>query len=176
MKSLYIFLFALAICIESVSGQDRVTPNKPYSSLYSGPGYITNNEFTSGFGLGNVSLPFNKTFLGFNTIHGYQVNRYSVFSGGTGVLLYNGGTLIPVFFDIRIRLRIRLFTPYIYGDGGFLLNPKGGSKMYLNPGAGVRYALSNQLGLTLGAGLWVQMGETRDSFVNVKLGVVFMPK
>ena len=94
MKSLYIFLLVTAVYVESVCGQDRVIPNKPYSSLYSGPGYITNNEFTSGFGLGNVSLPFTKTFFGFNTIHGYQINRFFVISGGTGALFYNGGTLI----------------------------------------------------------------------------------
>jgi len=176
MKSLYIFLLVTAVYVESVCGQDRVIPNKPYSSLYSGPGYITNNEFTSGFGLGNVSLPFTKTFFGFNTIHGYQINRFFVISGGTGALFYNGGTLIPVFMDLRYRIHFNLFTPFLSGDGGFLLNPDGASKMFLNTAAGLRYSLNEKLGATLATGLWIQMGETRDTFINIKMGLVYKPK
>ena len=176
MKILCVMFLAVSAAFTGLHGQDKVVPNRPYSNLSSGAGYIMNNELTAGIGLFDVSVPYSKSFLGFNTIHGYQVNRYFVFSGGTGVLFYNGGTLVPLFMDVKYRLRIRLLTTYLYGDGGFLLNPDGGSKLYINPGAGVRYAVSDELGLTLSAGFWVQMGETKDSFINVKLGMAFMPK
>ena len=176
MKIILQFLTIFLILPAFASGQDKVIPNKPYSSLNSGPGYITHNELTTGFGPGDVSVLYSKSFFGFNTIHGYQVNKQFVFAGGTGISFYNGGTLIPLFMDIRYRLKARLLTPYLYGDGGLLLNPKGGSKMFINPGAGVRYNLNKNLGLTLGAGFWMQMGETRDSFVNVKAGITFKPK
>jgi len=48
--------------------------------------------------------------------------------------------------------------------------------MFINPGAGVRYNLATNLSLTLGAGFWMQVGDTQDSFVIVKLGVTFKPK
>jgi len=178
MRSLIIIIAVLAVVNASVAAQDRVIPNKPYSSMNSGPGYITFNEATIGIGLGDVSVPYSKSFFGFNTIHGYQVNRYFVISAGTGVSFYNGGTMIPVFLDLRYRIHIDHFTPYLFGDGGLLLGAGGSgeSKMFLNPGAGIRYALSNKFALNLGAGLFVQTGETMDSFVNIKLGITYKPK
>ena len=176
MRDLTIIIAVLAMVNGYVAAQDMVIPNKPYSSMNSGPGYITNNEFTSGIGLGDVSEPYSKSFFGFNTIHGYQVNRYFVISAGAGVSFYNGGTLIPVFMDIRYRILVNLFTPYIFGDGGFLFNLNGEPRMFLNPGVGLRYALNDKLGVTLGAGCFIQTGETQDSFVNIKLGIVFKPK
>jgi len=176
MKIILQFLTIFLILPAFASGQDKVIPNKPYSSLDSGPGYITHNELTTGFGLRDVSLPYSKSFFGFNTIHGYQVNKQFVFAGGIGISFYNGGTLIPLFMDIRYSLKARLLTPYLYGDGGLLFNTTGETKIFINPGAGVRYDLDKNLGLTLATGFWTQMGETHDSFVNVKLGFTFKPK
>ena len=34
-----------------------------------------------------------------------------VIAGGTGISFYNGGTLSPLFMDIRYRLKSRLLTP-----------------------------------------------------------------
>lgn len=178
MRSITLIVAVLAMVNASVVAQDKIIPNKPYSSMNSGPGYITFNEVTTGIGLGNVSVPYSKSFFGINTIHGYQINKYFVISAGTGVSFYNGGTLIPVFMDLRCRILINHFTPYLFGDGGFLLSPNGSeaSKMFINSGVGVRYALSNNLGINLGAGLFVQTGETMDSFVNIKLGIKYKPK
>lgn len=178
MRNLTIIVALLALFNASVAAQELVIPNKPYSSMNSLPGYITFNEASVGIGLGDVSVPYSKSFFGFNTIHGYQVNKYFVISAGTGISFYNGGTLVPVFLDLRYRFHIDHFTPYLFGDGGLLFNPGGSgeSRLFINPGAGVRYTLSEKFGLNLGAGIFMQTGETMDSFVNIKLGIVYKPK
>jgi len=160
----------------TVSAQNKVAPNKPFVSLSGTPGYITINELTAGIGLGDVSVPYSKSFFGVTTIHGYQINESFVIGGGTGALFYNGGTFIPVFADVRYRFLINTFTPYIFGDGGLLINTAGGSKMFANGGAGVRYTVNSHLGINFGTGLWIQYGDTRDAFVNFKLGVTYKPK
>jgi len=111
MKPVIVLLILLLSGTIPVPAQDMVIPNKPYSSLNSRPGYITYNELTTGFGRGDVSVPYSKSFFGFNTIHGYQINKKFVIAGGTGISFYNGGTLSPLFMDIRYRLKSRLLTP-----------------------------------------------------------------
>ncbi|MDO9580283.1 MAG: hypothetical protein Q7J06_06905 [Bacteroidales bacterium] len=178
MKRSLAILTVILLTMFTVSAQDKVALNKPIVSLSGTKGYITINELTAGIGLGDVSVPYSKSFFGFTTIHGYQINESFVVGGGTGVSFYNGGTFIPVFADVRYRflIKINTFTPYLFGDGGFLINTTGGMKMFINGGAGVRYTINNQIGINFGTGLWIQYGDTRDSFVNFKLGVTFKPK
>jgi len=159
-----------------VSAQEVVKPNKPYVSLSTKSGYITINEFTVGIGLGDVSVPYSKSFFGINTIHGYQINESFVVGGGTGISFYNGGTFIPLFADVRYRFLINTFTPFLYGDGGVLINTSGGAKLFMNGGAGVRYTINNNFGVHFGAGLMIQNEQARDAFINFKLGVTFKPK
>lgn len=176
MKRTPAILTVILLTMFTVSAQDMVTPNKPIVSLSGTRGYITINELTAGVGLGVVSVPYSKSFFGFTTIHGYQINESFVIGGGTGVSFYNGGTFIPVFADVRYRFLINTLTPYLFGDGGFLINTAGSSKMFLNGGAGVRYTINSHIGINFGTGIWVQYGNIRDSFVNFKLGVTFKPK
>jgi hypothetical protein len=159
------------------SAQNIVTPNKPVPLFNAEPGYITINELTGAFGLGIVNAPYAKHFFGFTTIHGYQVNESFVVAGGTGFSAYNGGILIPLFMDFRYRFLINTFTPYVVGDGGVLFNPSGGTKLFINPAAGVRYTLNRKIGFNFSTGLFVQKGVgVRDSYINFKLGVTFKPQ
>lgn len=176
MKRTPAILTVILLTMFTVSAQDMVAPNKPIVSLSGTRGYITINELTAGVGLGVVSVPYSKSFFGFTTIHGYQINESFVVGGGTGVSFYNGGTFIPVFADVRYRFLINTLTPYLFGDGGFLINTAGSSKMFLNGGAGVRYTINSHIGINFGTGIWIQYGNIRDSFVNFKLGVTFKPK
>jgi len=77
---------------------------------------------------------------------------------------------------LRFSFHTGTFTPYLLGDGGMLFNTNGILKLLINPGAGIRYTISRNVALNLGAGVWIQTDETRDSFVNFKLGVVYKPK
>lgn len=176
MKRSLAILTVILLTMSMVSAQEMVPPNKPYVSLNGIPGYITINELTGGIGLGDVSVSYSKFFFGFTTIHGYQINDAFVVGGGTGVVFYNGGTFIPLFADVRYRFLINTFTPYLYGDGGLLFNTAGGKKLFISGGPGVRYTVNNNIGINFATGLLIQYGDSRDSFVNFKLGLTYKPK
>jgi hypothetical protein len=176
MKRIPAILTVILLTIFTVSAQEKVTPNKPTVALSSAKGYITINELTGGIGLGDTSVPYSKSYFGFTTIHGYQINQSFVVGGGTGVSFYNGGTFIPVFADVRYRFMISTFTPYLFGDGGLLLNTAGGTKLFMNGGGGIRYTINTKLALNFGTGLWIQYGDFRDAFISFNLGVTFKPK
>jgi hypothetical protein len=176
-KLIIISILGLFVISASVQAQ-LVRGNRPYTSLSSGEGYITFNEFNYGIGLNGHTTPYSTKYIGFTSVHGYQINSIFMIGGGTGVLLYNDGLMIPLFVDIRVRFPLNTFTPYFSGEGGMLLNPSdfdSGTRMFVNPSAGVRYDLDNKLALTLSGGLWIQMGVniSRASFVNLKIGVVY---
>ena len=175
-----LLLLIITVCVWAVSAQDRVSPNRPNSSLVSGSGYVTINELTGGIGLGQNIVPYSKSFFGFSTVHGYQIDQNFFLGAGTGASFYNGGAMIPLFLDIRFSFRINPFTPYIFGDGGFLFSLSdlnSDTKIFVNPGIGVKYPISGNLGLNFGTGYWMQAGGSsmRDSFINFKLGVIFKP-
>jgi len=177
MKKL-IILSIFGLLTLSASGQ-VMRGNRPYTSLSPREGYIMINEFNYGIGLGGSETPFSKRFVGITSLHGFQINETFMMGIGTGALLYNDGLLIPLFGDIRVRFPINAITPYASGEGGLLLNPSdfnSGLRMFINPSAGIRYAIDNKLALSFSSGLWMQMGSgiSRASFVNIKVGVVYL--
>ena len=93
-----------------------------------------------------------------------------------GALFYNNGTLIPLFLDFRFSFHTNTLTPYLFSDGGIIFNTNSILKLLISPGAAVRYAISRNIALNLGAGVWVQNDEIRDSFLNFRVGVVSKPK
>jgi len=173
LKRCILFLVISGIVSGAVYAQDLVIPNRPSTFLRSSPGYITINEFTAGIGLKEVSVPFSNSFFGFNTIHSYQINRNFVIGAGTGISIYNDAAMIPLFIDFRFNFSIHTLTPYFSGDGGLLFNPSGNEKLFINPGAGIRYALNRNICIVLGTGLIVQVAETLDSFVNFRIGLLY---
>ena len=156
-------------------------------TINSNSGYVSINDITYGYGLGGYSEPYGKQYIGFTTMHGYQLNIYglhikrSLIAGiGAGVLFYGAQPLIPLYLDFRYVWDLKKISPYIYEDNGVLLNfyeliP--GTKMFINPGAGIKLNISGSFAASIGAGLFVQMGPdvSRDSFVNLKVGVVYKP-
>lgn len=177
MNRILLLILIFLLCSSYSSAQNRVSPNKPIQLLSSAPGYITINELTGGPGLGIVSAPYSKYFFGFTTLHGYQIDKSFVVAAGTGFSGYNGGSMIPLFLDFRYRFLVSTFTPYITGDGGVLFKLAGGTKLFINPAVGVRYTINRQIGINFSTGLFVQSGEgVRDSYINFKLGVTFIPQ
>ncbi len=175
MKRIILFLVISAAASGAIYSQNLVIPNKPYAFFNSSPGYITINEFAAGMGLTKENVPFSKSFFGFNTIHSYQINRNFILGAGTGIYVYNGGGMVPIFMDFRFNFSIQTLTPFFSGDGGLLVNPEGTEKIFINPGAGVRYALDDNICLTFGAGYFIQVAETQNSFVSFRLGLTFKP-
>jgi hypothetical protein len=168
-----IIIFSTAL---SVSAQYKVIPNKPYANLSTSSGFVTINEGTYGLGLSGKTFPFSKHFFGFTTVNGYQVNQNFILAAGTGFYIYESGLLIPLFLDFRYAFYINQLSPYLFSDGGLLINVSklDNTKLFINPGVGVRYALSRNLALNLGAGILAQVdGTVRESFLNLKLGAVY---
>lgn len=148
-----------------------------------------------GYGLGatpTVPVPFSDNFINITNITGYKFSlsqrykdryglklRNCVFTGlGVGFANYNGGSLVPFFLDVRYWLNYNVVSPYIYGDGGLLLNfsdLNGGTRMFLNPGFGFSFALTEKLVFKTETGLFIQMGNSkpRDAFLNFNLGLAF---
>ena len=176
MRTAISFIVIIFFATFTATAQYKVVPNMPFSTLNTDPGYILINEITGGFGLGKTSTPYSKYFFGFTSISGYQVNKNFIFGAGTGLYFYESGLLVPLFLDFRFSFHINHVTPYIFGDGGLLLNISNfnGTKLFINPGVGAIYTLSKKVALNLGAGILSQaVGAVRDSFINLKLGVIY---
>ena len=170
------FIAIIFLATSIVTAQYKVVPNMPYSTLNTAPGFITINEATYGLGLSGTTAPFSKQFFGFTSVNGYQVNKNFIFAGGTGLSFYESGLLVPLFLDFRFAFYINRITPYIYGDGGLLINVSdlNNTKLFINPGIGARYTISREIALNLGAGILSQVdGTVRESFLNLKLGLVY---
>ncbi len=148
----------------------------PSSAYQYKPGFITINVLTAGIGLKITDVPYSKSFIGFTTVNGYQINRNFIAAVGTGLSFYNGGMLIPLFLDFRYMYNLKQFTPFIVADGGFLLNFSNfieGTKLFINPSIGIMYYLPKKIALTFGGGLLIQYGPIRDSFLNLNVGAYY---
>jgi hypothetical protein len=174
-RTLLLALLIIASASSSFAQHHKVSVKRPGSNLNPQSGYIMINEFTGGLGLGVTSDEYSKYFAGFTTIHGYQVNKSFVIAGGAGVSFYNEGILVPVFLDLRYRVYISKWTPYIFGDGGFLLDfsDQQEHRLFINPGIGCSYTASRNMAINLGAGLFTQFADTRASYVNIKTGITY---
>jgi hypothetical protein len=176
MKHTISVIFILFLATSLTTAQYKVVPNMPFSTLNSNPGFITINEVTYGLGLSGTTAPFSKQFFGFTSVNGYQVNRNFIFAAGTGFYFYESGLLVPLFLDIRFSFYINRLTPYVFGDGGLLINVSdlNSTKLFINPGIGTRYTFSRNVAIDLGAGIHSQVdGTVRESFLNLKLGMVY---
>jgi hypothetical protein len=176
MKSLLATLLLTLFASSVLTAQNTVI--KP-TMLDMRPGYVTINELTTGIGLSEINVPYSSAFYGFTTIHGYQVDSKFFIGVGAGLSFFSNGTLLPLFIDLRYNYFRRYnFTSYFFGDGGFLFNINGNinnNKLYVNPGAGIRYDFNHNFAGNFGIGLMTQQSDHRDSFINFKLGFTFKP-
>jgi len=183
MQKLLIIISLIISDIVTFGQNDLLNAN-----LFSNSGYININELIYGYGLGSTVMPYSKQYYGFTTMHGYQLNfnrlrkKNNLVGGiGTGMLFYNGGHLFPLYFELRyIRNRERI-SPFVTGNSGLLINTtdfKGGSKFFVSGGGGIRFKINNQLAANFGTGIFLQKGKDglRDSFINLKIGLIYKPK
>lgn len=174
---LLLFPFAfLAAQKPSGSTRQNVTLN-PNS------GYANVSEATFGYGVGGTTMPYSEHYYGFTTSHGYQLNIYglnlstNLFIGlGAGLLFYKEGNLVPAFVDFRFTWDKKKIEPFLYGNSGLLFgvkSPDENTKLFINAGGGIKYRIDDSFALSLGAGLLLQMGTSRASFLNIKAGVSY---
>jgi hypothetical protein len=182
MKKLFSLLVLLAVAA-SLSGQRLAKPNRPSNDLNPLRGYVNITELTGGPGLSVTDVPYSKYYFGLTTVNGYQINKYVIAGIGVGIQSYNEGYLVPFYVSGRFTypLENSKISPYVNGDVGILLNFKdsdGGTWTFFNPLIGARYTFKSTMALDFGVGVLSQMQPDagRDSFLNFKLGLVFIPK
>ncbi len=182
MKKLASILVLVALAA-SLNGQRAKKSMPPTSGLNPLRGYVNITEIGGGPGLAVTDAPYAKYYFGLTTVNGYQINKYIIAGIGVGVQFYNEGTLAPFYVSGRFTYPIEnsRISPYANGDIGILLNFKssdGHNFSFFNPVVGARYTLKSTMALDLGIGLFSQMNSEigRDSFLNFKFGLVFIPK
>jgi hypothetical protein len=112
-------------------------------------------------------------------VFGYQIDRHFFGGIGIGYHYFEGGDyLLPLYLEYKYNMYFKRFTPYFYGDGGFLIHFtdfSDKSKIFINPGLGISRAISPKLEISLSAGYMIQARSTltRISFVNFKLGLTY---
>jgi hypothetical protein len=176
---IYLFFFTAGLAAAqkpSGSAKQNVTLN-PNS------GYANVTEATFGYGVAGTTMPYSERYYGFTTSHGYQLNIYglnlstNLFMGlGGGLLFYKEGNLIPVFMDFRFTWDKKKIEPFLFGNSGLLFGVKNldeSTKLFINAGGGIKYRIDDSFAISLGAGLLLQMGTSRASFLNVKAGVSY---
>jgi hypothetical protein len=141
-------------------------------------GYFNSTELNGAYGLARVDIPYSHYFYGLTTVNGYAVNRHLFTGIGLGLLQYDtSGLTFPIYLDFRYHFGKSGFNPYIYTDCGVIF--KNGESMnypmvFFNPGIGFCKNLSDRFGLNVGAGIMMQRDEMKSSFVNLKIGFVFL--
>ena len=149
------------------------------SSAFAG-GYYNLTEVQYGFGLGEIDPPYSHHYVGISTINGFRFGNGLALGIGVGYNKYNGGYTVPLFGDIRYFMghqRVKFFAAV---PGGFLVNFadfRDYSRVFGNPSLGLIVPLAKDLHLSFSAGLMTQYvistPHRRDSFINMKLGILF---
>jgi hypothetical protein len=159
------------------------TSARPYEGI--GGGYYNLTELQYGFGLGLVDVPYSNHYAGITTVNGYHFGGGLALGVGVGYQQYNGGYGIPLYGDIRYFMGKQRVKFFLAIPGGFLMNFenfKDYSRIFANPSAGLIVPLTKNLHLSFSAGLFTQFDRGyfthegdgyRDSFVNMKLGLLF---
>jgi len=183
MQKLVIVYFLLILVSFTSYGQYYEGPYDPVKIHYKTPGFISVSEVSYGDGLGESGRPYSDYFVSITSVLGYYVSQNFMFGAGIGVYFYNGGSLIPIYADARFTFNFKKINPYIFADAGFLIDPEdpgSTTKLFMNPGLGVRFVLNYSLAAVAGVGGFVQEGGVsegdRDTFINYKLGLVIKPR
>ncbi|MDF1560987.1 MAG: hypothetical protein P1P83_12405 [Bacteroidales bacterium] len=167
------------------------TSSRPMSGITGGFYNITEGQY--GFGLGYKNTPFSDHYAGITTVFGWRFGNGLALGGGTGFMLYDfgledreSGWMIPVIGGARYFIGKQKNKFFLMFDGGFLLNFQDFSenaRYFMNPGLGITIPLTSGTQLSFAAGLFTQYdynffgripdGGIRDSFINMRLGLVF---
>ena len=142
------------------------------------------NEISKGyrgfadFGLGFCTNYTNWNNISITTSHGYQIIDDYLFIGG-GLSYWNfydvRESALPIFLDLRSDfLRFNKWSVYADIKAGYSVCCMSG--LYSDPQFGVRYCLTDKLGINLGLGyglLVVPDYEVNFGIFNIKIGVDF---
>jgi len=143
------------------------------------PGYFNLTEGNYGFGMGIISRPFTHHFAGISTVNGYRFGNGMTLGLGVGWFQYNEGWLLPVYIDGRYFLGNQRVKFFLMADGGMLYDikhPYEKFRVFGNPGVGLTIPVAQNFQLSFSTGLfaqWTNFFDRRDSYINMKLGLLF---
>ncbi len=140
-------------------------------------GFFNSTELNGAYGLAKVDVPYSHYYYGLTTVNGYAVNR-RLFAGlGLGLINYHSGLTTPLYLDFRYNFFKSGFSPYVYSDCGVIFRYNESNQnpiLFFNPGIGFFKGFSDKFGLNIGAGILMQRDIFKSSFVNLKIGFVFL--
>ena len=138
--------------LQKIQQKAQAEINKHMSKKLDRRGYKGFVEWGTGFGLGNYDDQFGFDFA---VVNGYQFNPYVFAGAGVGYMGfigtakgstdYNGG--VPLFADVRATPLHKSVTPLVELRIGGIFGDFSG--FYIQPSAGVRFGLSERMGMTL---------------------------
>lgn len=165
---------------EKIIADSIAEVNKPVSPVFKDHGYINITEVGGAFGLVVISVDYSRRLFSLNNISGYIINKNFLTGIGIGVHAYNGGTMIPLYIDMRYTFKESKLTPFIVADGGvlFFLKDIKSSGLFINPAIGLNKKLTGNVSLHLSSGVLIQEAPSgiRSTFINFKGGVSFKGK
>ena len=158
------------------------TMARGYSGITGGLYNVTEAQY--GFGLKEVDYPYAQHFAGATTVFGWRFSNGLAAGAGAGFLKYNEGYLVPLIGDVRYFMGRQKNKFFVMGAGGFMLNfddLDDYARFFGNPGVGITIPLARSASLSFSVGLltqWVMKKESiahhpRDSFINMRLGLLF---
>lgn len=174
---LNLILFALSMGTLMAQTDERIAKH-PWVTYDWQPGFVSITEVTAAPGLGLVDDGLSKFYYGLTTVAGYQFSRNIKVGLGTGFHKHEDETLFPLYLDLRLNLNSQQIVPFVSGAGGVMLSfqdLEGRTRVFINPGLGVKYIAARRIGVSFSTGLMVTTGgpNARKSFVNFKLGIEF---
>ena len=178
MKKLVLILTGLFGYYLLTFSQYSTTGENPSFRYMASPGFVNISEITGALGIEDSITGNARQYFGLTNVFGYQINR-NFFGGiGTGCLLFEKTILIPVYLEYKYITYLRGFSPFLYADGGGLINPAdflNESKIFINPGAGISRTISPRIEVAFSAGYMLQSRSSlsRISYINFKLGVTY---
>lgn len=139
--------------------------------------FVNTTELGGAFGLGETNVDYSRHLFGLTNVFGYAFGKGFTGGVGTGVHLYNGGVMIPLYLDFRYQFNGERFNPFLVADGGYLLNIKEftSSGLFIYPAVGYNRRLGpgNSMHVAIGPLIQNAPANMRSTFVYVKGGVTF---
>lgn len=176
MRTKLSLLLLLVSIMGAYSQPDQRLARSPKVNYDWRPGFVSITELSGAIGLGQIADELSGYYYGMTSVASYQFSRNIKAGAGAGVQFHNGGTLFPLFADVRLNLNSYEVVPFIAGAGGVLLNFSDiieETRVFLHPSVGVRYIAANRTAIAFSTGLMVSTGGSseRKSYLSFKLGV-----
>ena len=144
-------------------------------------GYRGFVEFDYALGLGDISIDR----ISVSTSHGFQIApQFFIGAGATFSYYYDNETCgIPLFVHMRSDILDTDITPFVDVKIGYSVGDLKG--VYLNPSVGCRFALTEDLGLSVGVGYtmnkcdnpyypWYDSSKKKNiGGINIRIGIDF---